>query len=112
MNKVTKEMNQVGQDFIGPILFHQIMLANNDDILNSDWNMNDPRLNLEKDHLSEFWCPYTSTVHQMSNMFNIALDCSVAPIRDEIFENFETHVFVARKVAKNYNIKEPGKCFT
>lgn len=47
----------------------------------------------------------------MSNMFNIALGCSVKEIRNELFENFGNSVFVGIEVAENYNVKEPGKCF-
>ena len=48
----------------------------------------------QSDDLNKFWCPYTSTVHQMSNTFNIALGCTVAEIRNDLFVNFAPGEFI------------------
>ena len=144
MNKVTKEFNKVGQgwawsitnscfsglkiimilspnltkDFIGPILFHQIMSANNVEILNY-WSMDD-ELNhsiTPKHHLSRFWCPYIATVQEMSDMTYNALDCSVADIRDQLFrtdiesDDGTGELFKERKVVEKYSLKQPENCF-
>jgi len=106
MNKTTKQTNKVGQDFIGPMLFHRIMSANTKEI-RLTWDADHPRLyKLKKDDLNKFWCPYTSTVHQMSNTFNIALGCSASEIKNDLFVNFGPKEFIGVGVKK-----EPGKCF-
>ena len=67
---------------------------------------------LPKDDLSVFWCPYISTVQEMSQRTYTALGCSVADIRDELFEDVITDdLFKKRKVANNYTLKQPGNCF-